>query len=61
MQLPADNGPDADEIVSETAEEGLAVCGPGQGDALRLLSILADGDEVGLELIDNRPIKKRFH
>ena len=44
--------PGADEVVGVTGEEGLAVGRPGEGDALGLAGLLADGGILGLELVD---------
>jgi len=48
------DGPDADERVAVTSKEGLTISGPGQGDSLRRVGLLADVRELGAELIDNR-------
>ena len=50
----SNNGPDADEVVAETSEEGLAVGGPGDRGALGLASVLGEVSEVWAEVVDNR-------
>ena len=49
----AADGPDADLAVSVAAVQGLAVCGPGQGDAEGDLCLLAQAGEVRLQLVHN--------
>ena len=44
--------PGTDDVVGVTGEEGLAIGGPGEGDALGLAGLLADVLELGLELVD---------
>ena len=44
--------PGADLIVGVTGEQGLAIGGPGEGDALGLAGLLADLDVLGLELVN---------
>jgi len=47
------DGPDTDKVVREATEQCLAIRGPCEGHALRLLRVLANIDEIGLELINN--------
>ena len=47
----AADGPDADLAISVATVQGLAVCGPGQGDAEGDLRLLAQVGEVGLQLV----------
>lgn len=49
---PRHDTPGADDVVGVTGEEGLAVGGPGEGNALGLPALLADRGELGLELVD---------
>ena len=49
---PRHDAPGADDVVSVASEEGLAIGGPGQADTLGLAALLADGGELGLELIN---------
>lgn len=49
---PGHDTPGADDVVGVTGEEGLAVSGPSQGNALGLAALLADGGELGLQLVD---------
>ena len=44
--------PGADDVVGVTSEQGLAIGGPGEGHTLGLAALLADGGELGLELVD---------
>lgn len=48
---PGHNAPRADDVVGVAGEQGLAIRGPGQADALRVAALLA-GLELGLELVD---------
>lgn len=49
---PRHDTPGADNVVGVTSEESLAISRPGQADTLRLAALLADGGELGLELIN---------
>lgn len=48
----AHDTPGTDLVVGVTGEQGLAVGGPGEGDALGLAGLLADLDVLGLELVN---------
>ena len=48
------DGPDTDERVRVTGEEGLTISRPSQGDGLGRVRLLSNVGELGLELIDNR-------
>jgi len=48
------NGPDADNVIRETTEQGLTICRPSQRNALRLTGVLSNLNKVRLKLIDNR-------
>jgi hypothetical protein len=47
------NDPDADDVVGEAREEGLAVSGPGERGALWLAGGLGEVWEVGSEVVDD--------
>jgi hypothetical protein len=49
---PRHNAPSTDDVVSVTSEESLAIGRPGKGDTLGLPALLANGAELGLELIN---------
>jgi hypothetical protein len=49
---PGHDTPSTDDVVRVASEQGLAVGRPGERDALRLPALLADGRELGLELVD---------
>ena len=49
---PGHDTPRPDDVVGVAGEQGLAVGGPGQADALGLAALLADVLELGLELVD---------
>lgn len=49
---PGHDTPRADDVVSITSEQGLAVSRPGQTDTLRLPALLSNGGELRLELIN---------
>lgn len=49
---PGHDTPSTDDVVRVASEQGLAIGRPGQRDALRLPALLADGRELGLELVD---------
>jgi hypothetical protein len=49
------DGPHADLVVGEPAEEGLAVRGPRDRHALGVARFGTDADKVWLELVDDRP------
>lgn len=49
---PSHDTPAADEVVSVTGEQGLAVGAPGQGDTLRLTALLANLQVLGLQLVN---------
>lgn len=46
------DAPGTDLVVGVTGEQGLAIGGPGEGDALGLAGLLADLDVLGLELVN---------
>ena len=48
------NRVDAHNVVAVTREEGLAVGRPRERQALRLLGVLAEAGELGLDLVDDR-------
>ena len=48
----AHDTPGTDLVVGVTGEQGLAIGGPGEGDALGLAGLLADLDVLGLELVN---------
>jgi len=48
------DGPDTNEVVSETTEQGLAISRPRDRHTLGLSRVGANINEAGLELIDNR-------
>merc|ERR1711971_1343650 len=43
--------PDADQVVGVACEEGLSVCGPGEGRARRSLGLGRRGEDFGLEFV----------
>ena len=47
----AADGPDPDLSIGVSAVQGLAICGPGQGDAEGYLRLLAQAGKVGLQLV----------
>ena len=49
---PGHDTPSADDVVGVTGEEGLAIGGPGQADALGVTALLSGSGELGLQLID---------
>ncbi|QBZ63672.1 hypothetical protein PoMZ_05358 [Pyricularia oryzae] len=46
------DAPGADDVVGVTGEQGLTVGAPGERDTLGLPALLANGGELGLELVD---------
>lgn len=51
----SNNGPDSDEVVGETSEQGLSIGGPGERGALWFSGVLTSNvGEVGLEGVDDR-------
>lgn len=52
--LGAGDLPDTDDVVGVAGEEGGAISGPGEGDGLRGLGVLAEVGELGGELADGR-------
>jgi len=53
MYLPVNNGPDTDQVVGESTEQSLTVSGPCQRNTLGFPGVLADLNEVRLELVDD--------
>lgn len=53
------NDEDSDDGVGVTGVETLSIGGPGERDAFGVLRVLSNIDEVGLELVDDGPAKKR--
>lgn len=48
------DGEDTNLVVGVTSEKSLSVSGPGEGGTFRVVGLLSDVDEVGLELVDDR-------
>lgn len=53
VNLPVNNGPDADNVIRETTKQSLPICRPSQRNALGFARVFANINEVGFELIDN--------
>jgi hypothetical protein len=49
---PRHNTPRADHVVGVSGEQSLAIRAPGQRNTLRLTALLANGGELGLELVN---------